>query len=185
MITHSINETIQSTLQGKVALYTCENEEDLLAEVPGKLLFQDKNLVVSNAGLVIANLLKRDFENFMPFYITVGDGGDLEQVSKTDSGAKVQPALTDTAVRSVVGRIPIAQVTPDESDPYSWTYIGIAKPNQANTLSLNELGLEAFNKSLISHYVTQTASGSTRAQKYIKTPLEYLVVRWTLTFTLV
>jgi len=147
--------------------------------------FTGDNLVVNSAETVLVGLMRRDIAAYIPQNVVIGTGGDLEQVSKLDSGARVAPAATDTEVRQVIARLPIVQVVYDEAaDPNTFTYVAIAKPSEATTGSLNELGLESANQTLISHYVTEPAAGETRAKKFPKSTLEYLVVRWSLTLTL-
>lgn len=143
------------------------------------------NLVVNDAEKMLVGLLRRDIANYIPQNVVIGTGGDLEQVSKLDSGARVAPAATDSEVRQVLARLPIVQVEYDaEANPNQWTYVAIAKPAVAVTGQLNELGLESANGTLISHFVTQPDPGEVRARKYVKSTLEYLVVRWTLTLSL-
>lgn len=173
-----LSEPFGGKLKGSVELFTC-TDPLLLNQT---LLYKGENLIVSTAETVIVKMFMREYTDYMPYYIGVGDGGDLEQLSKKDAGTRVAPELTDTEIRSVVARLPILQVN-FESDT-SWTYVAIAKPHQANTMSLNELTLETFNNTLISHFVTIPDPGETRSKKFIKSSLEYLVVRWTLTFDL-
>lgn len=162
-------------LKGQVVIETVTEEE-------AKTLFQGDNLVVTSAQSIIVGLLKRDFANFTPHYITIGDGGDLEQVAKIDSGARVAPADTDTEVRRVITKLPIVQV--ENTSETSWTYVAVASKGEAVTPALNELGLEAANGTLMSHYVTPS-NGDGRATTYPKVSGEFLVIRWTLEFTLI
>ena len=94
------------------------------------------------------------------------------------------PDVADTEVRHVLARLPIVQIIPDPDDETTWDYVAIARPQEAQTTSLNELGLEAADNTLISHIVTAADPGEVRAKKYVKSSLEYLVLRWTMTFTL-
>jgi hypothetical protein len=162
-----------------------------------ELIHCGDNLIVDSANTILAELLRRNFTDYMPFYITVGDGGDLEQEAKVDTGGRVGPALTDTEVRSVIAKLPIVQVTspgsaspspglsPSPSNPTStWTYIAIARPHEALTTSLNELGVETLNGTLFSHYITPV-DDTGRATKYVKSSLEYLVVKWTFSLELI
>ncbi len=167
-------ESMVGQLKGKVEL-TISTEQNVVYTM------RSKNLVVDSAQEVIAGLLRRDFANFIPQYVTIGDGGDLEQDAKVDSGARVAPASTDTVVRSVVAKIPIVQVIANEDG--SWTYVAIAGKNEAVTPAINELGLESANGTLISHFVTE-ATQNGRARKYPKSSAEHLVIRWTLSFSL-
>jgi hypothetical protein len=140
------------------------------------------NLVVNSASSVLLGLLQRDFGNFAPTNIGIGDGGDLEQDAKIDSGARVAPAATDTEIRSAVSKVPITQVEVDATNPNKITYIAVAKPTEAVTPSINELTLESANGTLISHFVTESDSTG-RARKYPKSSLEYLIIRWTIELT--
>lgn len=171
-------------LEGSIKVITIPSdvsfEEVLTSE--GKTLIDGKNLIVSSASNIILGLLRRNFSDFEPRYITIGSGGDLEQVSGADSGTRVAPAVSDTAVRRVVARIPIVMVQTDSAD--SITFIGIAKPHEALSGSINEFGIESSNLTLFSHFITQPEVGETRARKYPKSSLEYLVVRWTIRLTL-
>lgn len=147
--------------------------------------FSGDNLIVNTAENVLVGLMRRDVAAYLPQSVVIGSGGDLEQVSKLDSGARVAPASSDTEVRQVIARLPIVQVTYDAGvDPNTFTYVAVAKPAEATTGSLNELGLEAANGTLISHYVTEVGDDGTRARKFAKSTLEYLVVRWSLTLSL-
>lgn len=177
------DERLQGGMVGRLRLYKGLNESDLLSYASEPVL-DCPNLVVDSAQDMLLGLLKREFTDYAPAYIVLGAGGDLEQVSKQDFGARVAPAVTDTEVREVVARLPIIQITPDDSDETTWDYIAIARPHEANTTSLNELGLETANNTLVSHVVMNAEAGELRAKKYVKTSLEYLVIRWTMTFTL-
>lgn len=160
-------------------------------------IHEGENLVVASANTVIAKLLQRDFTNYMPFYVTLGSGGDLEQVAKSDTGGRVAPEVGDTEVRSVVAKLPIVQVTspastspspspsPSPDNPTTlWTYVAIARPHEALTTSLNELAVETLNGTLFSHYVTPV-DDSGRATRYVKSSLEYLIVRWSFSLELI
>ena len=174
---------LHATFKGRLRIYKSATCPSLDQGWPTPVL--DKpNLVVDTAQDMVLGLLKRQFTDYAPAYIVLGSGGDLEQVSKQDFCARVAPAVSDTSVRAVVARLPIIQITPDPDDETSWDYITIARPHEANTTALNELGLETANNTLISHVVTDPESGQVRAQKFVKSSLEYLVVRWTMTFTL-
>lgn len=192
----SVGDHIPSELTGRVKLFTfpAAYDEELIVRaftdssfspvtwaVP---FYEADNLVVDDAQTVVANLLQRNLADYIPQYIVIGAGGDLEQDAKVDFGSRVAPAVTDGEVRDVVARLPIIQVIPESPDSNTWDYVAIARPHEALTPSLNELGLEAANHTLISHFVTAPAAGEERAQKFVKSSLEYLVVRWTMTFSL-
>lgn len=145
-------------------------------------IFSRKNLIVDTAADVVAGMFRRDYENYMPYYISVGSGGDLDQTTLLDTGRRVAPAVTDTRIRSLVYRIPILQANTVSNT--SWTYVAVARPHEALTTSLNELTLETLNGTLISHYVEPAPPGEVRAEKHVKSSLEYLVIQWTLTFDL-
>ena len=85
-------------------------------------------------------------------------------------------------MRSTVARIPIA-TTEDGAFTNEWAYVAVARPHEAISPLLNEFGVESRNGTLISHFVTP-ADGTGRATRYCKTSLEYLVIRWTYTFTI-
>jgi len=178
------SSSIQSAMTGRLRLYKSTERPTLDGWEDLDLVLDRPNLVVDTAQTALLGLLQRQFTDYAPAYIVLGAGGDLEQVSKQDFGSRVAPAVTDTEVREVVARLPILQITPDDSDDTSWDYVTIARPHEANTTSLNELGLETANNTLIAHVVTDPDAGESRAKKYVKSSLEYLVVRWTMTFTL-
>jgi hypothetical protein len=167
--------TLTGKLSGSVSI-------DTVSETEVVSLLKGDNLVVSSAQDVIVGLLKREFASFAPHYIVIGDGGDLEQVAKVDSGARVAADITDTEVRRVIARIPIVQVEATSST--SWTYVAVAGKNDAVTPVINELGLESFNNTLISHYITPVNDDG-RASTYPKVQGEFLVIRWTLEFNLI
>jgi hypothetical protein len=160
-------------------------------------IHEGQNLIVASANTIMAQLLQRNFTDYMPFYITMGDGGDLEQVAKSDTGGRVAPETTDTEIRSVIAKLPIVQVTspastspspspsPSPDNPTSmWTYVAIARPHEALTTSLNELGVETLNGTLFSHYITPV-DDTGRATKYVKSSLEYLVIRWSFSLEMI
>ena len=142
----------------------------------------EDNLVVDSAETVIARLMMRDTADYLPYCIHLGTGGDLTQEGKYDAEARVAPATTDTEIRSSLIKLPIVKV--DRLSENQWTYIAIAEPSQALTTSLNEMTLETFNGTLISHYVTLPEAGQVRSKRLVKTSLFYLVIRWTFTLTL-
>lgn len=174
------------TISGRVQLWSSPADKDWSFD---KLLFEGNNLVVADANTIMAQLLQRNFADYMPFYIVVGDGGDLEQAAKVDTGGRVAPAITDDEIRSVVARLPIIQVTSTpvtspspspspESTTTMWSYVAAGRPHEALSTSINELGVETLNGTLFSHFVTE-AGDDGRARKYVKTSLEWLIVRWT------
>lgn len=176
-----LNEQFSGVLKGRLHVYAVPDGFDPLTSEQKTTLIDNDNLVVDSAQDVIVGLLARDFTNYMPFYIGIGDGGDIDPATGFDTGARVPPAATDSSLRSVVARIPICQA---DVDGGAVTYTAIAYPHQALTSSLNELTVETINHTLISHYIEPAAAGEDRAEKHVKTALEYLVVRWTFTFAL-
>jgi len=182
----NIQTAIVGKLSGKVCVTTvpadiAEDQVFAAAKIATPL-FNRKNLIVNSAEDVIAGMFRRDYENYMPYYISIGSGGDLDQTTLLDTGERVAPALTDTKIRSLVYRIPIIQANTVSAT--SWTYVAVARPYEALTTSLNELTLETLNGTLISHYVEPALPGEVRAEKHVKSSLEYLVIQWTLTFNL-
>lgn len=174
-----LTDKAASTLTGHIRVYT--SETDPLVTDQLTCIIDHKNLVVDSAETVLIGLLSRNFANYSPYYICIGSGGDIDPETGLDAGERVPPASTDTSIRSLVLRIPIIQT--DVSDN-TITYTAIARPHQGITSALNELTLETMNNTLISHYVDQSDPGEVRAKKHVKTSLEYLVIRWSLTFTL-
>lgn len=150
--------------------------EDALSKT-GEVILNKSNLVVAGAQQAIIGLLKGQSDLFTPSFITLGSGGDYEQESSTDTGSRVGPLYTDTSLRIVESRIPILYAD-DGDTPTSWKYVAVARPHEALTAGFNELGVETENGTLISHFITE-ADETTRAVKYTKTSLEYLIVEWT------
>ncbi len=179
-----VTDKLSGSLVGQIKVSTASSSlslEEVLDSIDSlPTQFAGDNLVVNTASSVIVGLLMRDFSNYMPYYIGIGDGGDLDQSTGIDTGSRVAPDVEDTELRSVVARLPIIQVRPVSAT--SWTYVAIARPPEALTASLNELSLESMNNTLISHYIEPAIDN--RAQKHVKTSLEYLVIQWTLTFTI-
>lgn len=149
--------------------------------IGGETIDLGDNLVVNDAQKVISGLMRRD-SGYEPKWVVVGDGGDYEQVSKVDSGARVAPDVSDTEVRSVIDKIPIVAV--DSMDDATWVYTAIAGKLQAVSPAINEFAIEAANGTLISHFITAPEGVGLRAKKYAKSGAEYLVVKWTMTLTL-
>ena len=174
-------DAAKASLSGHIKVFTAPAGVDPLTTDQLETLIDHKNLVVASAEEVMIGLLSRDFTNYAPYYVCIGDGGDIDPETGFDAGERVPPATTDVAIRSLILRIPIIQT--DVTDN-TVTYTAIARPHQGLTASLNELTLETMNNTLISHYVEQSAPAEVRAKKHVKSSLEYLVIRWSLTFTL-
>lgn len=160
------------------------------AEVPyeevldklGTPLLEAKNLVVGNALHALVQLLRGNTEDYTPAYITIGSGGDLDQLFRLDQGARVPASISDTYVRRPEARIPII-LTEDGDKPNVWHYVAVARPHEALTPVINELGVETRNGTLISHYISEEDTTG-RATRYIKTSLEYLIIKWRYELTL-
>jgi hypothetical protein len=185
----NVEDRTQANMLGKVKLFRFPadsfSEETVYASLSWVVpVLEQSNLVVGSAELVVSKLLQREFADYMPAFIVLGSGGDLEQEALIDSGARVAPAADDQAIRQVVAKLPIIQVIPDESVENTWSYVAIARPTEALTASLNELGIETQNGTLISHFVTNPVGDEVRSHKYAKSSLEYLVIQWSLTFNL-
>ena len=169
-------------LKGRLEVWTLPADAELDLNNLGNPSWQADNLVVNSAADVVVGLLRGQVEDFLPSYISVGSGGDLNQDTGLDTGARVGPAITDASMRSTVARIPIA-TTEDGNLSNEWSYVAVARPHEAISPLLNEFGVESSNGTLISHFVT-AADSTGRATRYCKTSLEYLVIRWTYTFTI-
>ena len=154
--------------------------EDALSSDVGSVLLDQKNMVVKTAETGIIGVLKGDMD-YAPAYLVIGDGGDLEQISRVDSGARIGPTVDDTAMRSIIAKIPIVQVTDQGND--CWTYAGVARPHEAISPMINEFGVESINGVLYSHFVSEPNAAG-RSTRYCKTPLEYLIIEWEYCFTL-
>jgi hypothetical protein len=174
-------ETATAVISGHIRVFTAPAESDPLSLDQLTAIIDHKNLIVDSAETVMLGLLSRDFSNYAPYYICIGSGGDTDRDTGFDAGERVPPDVSDTAIRSLVLRIPIIQTDVVDN---TVTYTAIARPHQGLTSALNELTLETMNNTLISHYVEQSAPGEVRAKKHVKSSLEYLVIRWSLTFTL-
>jgi len=155
--------------------------EEVLTHL-GEPLLEAKNLVVGNALHVLVQLLRGNTEDYTPAYITIGSGGDLDQVFRLDQGARVPASIADTYIRRPEARIPIV-VTEDGDKPNVWHYVAVARPHEALTPVINELGVETRNGTLISHYISEEDSTG-RATRYVKTSLEYLIIKWRYELTL-
>jgi hypothetical protein len=178
------NDSVSAALRGRVRVYTCPADCDPEARDLGEPILDAPNLVVNGAAKALAKMMQRSFSEFMPRFITLGSGGDLEQLSKVDTGARVAPAVTDEDIREVIARLSITLVEPDLTVDNAWTYTAIARPVEALSALINEFGVESENGTLISHFITATPPGDVRSEKFSKSSLEYLVVRWTFTLTL-
>lgn len=144
----------------------------------GTPILDAQNLVVNSALTVLVQLMRGNTNDYVPAYITIGSGGDLNQTTRLNTGSRVAASITDTYVRMPVARIPIV-LTEDAAETNSWYYVAVARPHEALAPIINELGVETRNGTLVSHYITDsdpTLAG--RAQRYVKTSLEYLIIRW-------
>jgi hypothetical protein len=169
-----------SGLTGRLEVWSVPHDTELELEGLGTPDWEANNLVVNSAGDVIVGLLRGNVADYLPAYISVGSGGDLDQDSGLDTGVRVGPVVTDTKMRSTVARIPIT-TTEDGAYSNEWSYVAVARPHEAISPLLNEFGVESANGTLISHFVApEDLTG--RATRYCKTSLEYLVIRWTYTF---
>ena len=166
-------------LYGRLAVYASPQGAPLSRVLAdrSKLLFEGENLVVEGARRSIVNLLRGNFQDFVPSFISVGGGGDLDQTTLVDTGSRVAPLATDSRLRDLQYRIPIIK-TEDGNNPNEWAYVAVARPAEAISQKLNEFGVESRNGTLISHYIT-APDQSGRATTYVKTGLENLVIRWT------
>jgi hypothetical protein len=175
-----VSSQVTSGLRGRLEAWTVPADQELDLEALGEPMWRARNLVVNSASDVIVGLLRGNVADYLPSYISVGSGGDLDQSSGLDTGARVGPAVTDTGMRSTVARIPIA-TTEDGDYSNEWSYVAVARPHEAISPLLNEFGVESANGTLISHFVAAEDTTG-RATRYCKTSLEYLVIRWTYTF---
>jgi hypothetical protein len=180
----STQDSLKASLSGRLQVYSIPSDKKFPMECLGDPVIDHENLVVNGASTVLSKLLQRSFSEYMPRFITLGSGGDLEQLSKVDSGSRVAPAVTDDSMREVIARLPIILVDPDETAENTWTYVAIARPVEALSAIINEFGVESENETLISHFVTATLPGESRSEKFSKSSLEYLVIRWTFTLNL-
>lgn len=166
------------TLKGSFEMWAVPADvpyDDVLNNLGTPILAAD-NLVVSSAINVLVQLLRGKYEEYLPSFISIGSGGDLSQSTKLDTGARVGAAVTDTSMRATTARIPIV-TTQDGENGNRWYYIAVARPHEAISPIINELGVETRNGTLISHYITAPDAAGL-ATKYTKTSLEYLVIRW-------
>ena len=179
MVDFSVHSGAELGLKGSLAVYSVPADVDE-AEVLDYLdtpVFSAKNLVVSSATTALVQLLRGNVADYMPAYISIGSGGDFSQTTLLDTGARVGPQITDLGLRAVTARIPIIH-TEDGANNTTWAYVAVARPHEAISPIINELGVETRSGTLISHYVTD-ADDAGRALRYCKTSLEYLVIRWT------
>lgn len=180
MVKISPSSYCASGLRGSLEVWSAATKPDL--KNLGLPDWSAKNLVVNSAVDVVVGLLRGKVEEFLPSYITVGSGGDLDPTSGLDTGVRVGPAVTDTVVRKTVARIPITS-TEDGAFSNAWSYVAVARPHEAISPLLNEFAVESADGTLISHFVSE-ADSSGRSTRYCKTSLEYLVIKWSYTFTL-
>lgn len=175
----NITSGAQLGLRGRLAVYSIPAtipEGELLNSL-NEPIFEAKNLVVSSATTALVQLLRGNVADYLPAYISIGSGGDFSQSTLLDTGARVGPQITDLALRAVTARIPIIH-TEDGANSTTWSYVAVARPHEAISPIINELGVETRAGTLISHYVTD-ADDAGRSLRYCKTSLEYLVIRWT------
>lgn len=175
-----LDSKVQAVLSGHIKVSKCPFNLDPTVEANKQLLHEGKNLIVNQAQDALVGLLKGD-AGYLPKYISLGSGGDFLQGTKTDIGSQVPAVATSTALRNAVYRIPISMVT-DEVDN-TWTFVAIARPEEAVLPVINEFGVETENQTMISHVVSPAALDG-RATRYTKTSLEFLIVEWTYTFVL-
>lgn len=172
------------SLNGRLAVWSVSADtpmDEVLANL-GTPIMEVDNLVVSTAVDAIVRLLRGQTKDYLPSFISIGSGGDLDQVTLLDTGARVGPNLADSYMRATTTRIPIL-TTEDGEESNEWSYVAVARPHEALSPIINELAVETGNGTLISHYITD-ADPSGRATRYCKTSLEYLIIRWTYSLSL-
>lgn len=168
-------------ISGYLELYSCPDGKDPLNTRNCSPILAKKNLIVNSAKESIVNLLA-GVPGYRPTYITIGNGGDYDQVSKTDTGLMSPAMNTDTSVRRLIYRLPI--VTQEILSDSSWRYVAIAEPESFTANDIDEFAVETGTHTLISHVITEESGPGARATKYAKSHLEYLIVKWTFTLSL-
>ncbi len=138
-----------------------------------------KNHISDSAIDILLGLLGRDLDDKVISVIAIGTGGDINPATGLDTGARFAPLDTETELRQSIFGAPVAHVETDSINKRI-TYTAVIKTENANSDSINELGLLSEDGTMFSHFVTPADPGSGRATKYEKTDLLYMVVRWKL-----
>ena len=138
---------------------------------------REHNLVCDNTQKILLGLFGRDLDNKMISYISIGTGGDVNPATHLDTGARVAPQPGEDEMRVEIHREFIANVETDEVNLKN-IYTAVARPEDAISNDVNELGLFSNDGTMMAHFVTEPDI-SGRAKKYQKTALLYLVIRWT------
>ena len=147
-------------------------------------LFAGKNLIADGAVDIMLGFLSRDLDNKMITYVDVGTGGDVNPATGLDTGARVAPQNDETDIRVLLYRSPIANIEPDVNTK-EVVFTAVVKPEDGNDPAINEFALLSYDGTMLAHFVTPEDPGSGRAEQYEKTALMYLVIRWTMTPTLI
>lgn len=138
-----------------------------------------KNHISDSAIDIMLGLLGRDLDEKVISTISIGTGGDINPATGLDTGARFAPLDTEEAMRHPIFEAPVAHVETDSINKRI-TYTVVVKTENANSDSINELGLLSEDGTMFSHFVTPADPVSGRATKYEKTDLLYMVVRWKL-----
>lgn len=159
-----------------------------------RLVHAGQNIICVGMYDAALNYLLRNFEDWQATSIVLGFGGDYNQPDDpddvADQGSRQPAAHTDTYVRKVLYRAPIVQVTESPlAEERRMHYIAIVRPDEALTdvgdpdaPFINEFGLEAYNGTLLAHYVTPADPDTNRAEQYAKSDVEWLVIDWEIEF---
>lgn len=183
-------------VRGAPSLYSVQAHRDPTDPNNWIPLMQSWNTICVGMYDCVHNLLLRNFEDWQPTSIVLGFGGDYDQpedpdtTPPADQGVKQEPAYTDAYVRKELFRAAIVQAQPSElTGEHRVHYIAIIRPDDALTDPddpdrpyINEFGLEAYNGTLLAHFVTAEDLDTGRAEQYAKSNLEWLVIDWEIEF---
>jgi hypothetical protein len=159
--------------------------EIVLADENGvKDRYRGHNLICDSAVDIILGLFSRDLDGKMISKISVGTGGDLDPDTHMDTGARVGPREDEEHMRQSIFDCPIANVESDLIN-HEIVFTAVAKQEEANSAVINEFGLLSEDGTMLAHFVTEADPLTGRAKRYNKTPLLYMVVRWTIYPTVV
>ncbi len=113
-------------------------------------------------------------------YIDIGSGGDVSPVTGADTGQKVPPVATETAIREKLFK---ANVSWTNIDGNILTFMSAISPEEFVNSNINECALMTDNGVMASHWVSP-ADSLGKATKYVKTEFAWLNIKWNFEFVL-
>jgi len=173
------NESINIKASGDVKIYM---QDQLVAEYHNEL-------IPTELTKVIVECLRGFKNDNLPAFIYVGSGGDLNPITKTDTGERVAPVSTETEIRSLLYEAPILLTKSEKlptTAPEANTVVFRAaiNPPSFSSIDINELALVTGVGDMVAHWVSPEIAPRDRATKYKKTNLLWMIIEWAITFNI-